>query len=417
MMNHPDWRRGALAKKPTAAALRHRRGGPVPRHFGACLGGMALAGAFSTAPAALPTVDLSEDVARQVVVAQGTETVYQGHPTTLLLPDGRTMLCVWTLGHGGPCGPMKRSTDGGRTWGDLLPVPDSWRTVRNCPAIYRLADPHGTPRLFVFAGQGPDGAMHAARSEDEGRTWTDMRTLGLTCVMPFCTIEPVDGGRRLLGMTNLRRPGETRDKRSNVVAQSFSEDGGLTWSAWRIVQDLGDLKPCEPELVRSPDRRQLLCLLRENQEHVALSMTSDDEGRTWSSVRPLPPGLHGDRHMAKYAPDGRLVVCFRDTGKTSPTRNHFVAWVGRYEDILAGRDGEYRIKLLHSHHGGDCGYPGLELLPDGTFVATTYVQYRPGPEKNSVVSTRFRLAETDAMCAESRRTPEAGSPRPAKTGP
>ena len=113
------------------------------------------------------------------------------------------------------------------------------------------------------------------------------------------------------------------------------------------------------------------------------------------SISLLPPGLHGDRHKAVYAPDGRLVVVFRDMGRNSPTRNHFVAWVGRYEDILAGRDGEYKIKLLHSHKGSDCGYPGLELLPDGTLLATTYVKYRPGPEQNSVVSVRFSLAETD----------------------
>ena len=68
-----------------------------------------------------------------------------------------------------------------------------------------------------------------------------------------------------------------------------------------------------------------------------------------------------------YAKDGRLVVCFRDMGKDSPTRTHFVAWVGRYEDIVSGKDGEYKIKLLHSHKGSDCGYPGLEVLPDGTF--------------------------------------------------
>ncbi|HYH56631.1 MAG TPA: hypothetical protein VD772_08475, partial [Anseongella sp.] len=59
--------------------------------------------------------------------------------------------------------------------------------------------------------------------------------------------------------------------------------------------------------------------------------------------------------------------------------------------------GQYRIKLLHSYKGGDCGYPGLELLPDSAFVATTYVKYRPGPEKNSVVSVRFKLSETDAL--------------------
>jgi len=93
--------------------------------------------------------------------------------------------------------------------------------------------------------------------------------------------------------------------------------------------------------------------------------------------------------------DTSLVIAFRDMGKNSPTRAHFVAWVGRYEDIVSGKDGEYKIKLLQSHKGSDCGYPGLELLPDGTIVATTYIKYRPGAEQNSVVSTRFTLAETD----------------------
>ena len=343
----------------------------------------------------LPTVDLSGDTNRQVVVAQGTKAVYQGHPTTVLMPDGRTMFCVWTIGHGGACGPMKRSDDGGKSWSELLPVPKSWPEARNCPAIYRLPDPQGKMRLIVFAGQGPDGAMQEAVSEDDGRTWGDMRTVGLKCVMPFTTIAPIEGGKKLLALTNIRRPGETKDKRSNIITQSESEDGGRTWSAWRIVLDLGELKPCEPALVRSPDGRQLLCLLRENASRIALHMTSDDEGRTWSATKPLPSGLFGDRHMPHYAADGRLVVCFRDTGKDSPTRNHFVAWVGRYEDITGGRDGQYRIKLLHSNAGGDCGYPGLELLPDGTFVATTYIKYHPGPEKNSVVSTRFKLEETD----------------------
>jgi hypothetical protein len=49
------------------------------------------------------------------------------------------------------------------------------------------------------------------------------------------------------------------------------------------------------------------------------------------------------------------------------------------------------------HHGraGDTGYAGLELLPDGTFVATTYIKHKPGPEKHSVVSVRFKLDEID----------------------
>jgi predicted neuraminidase len=355
----------------------------------------------ASAPAAhasLPTIDLSGDAFRQVVVAQGTPDVYQGHPTTLLMPDGKTLLCVWTYGHGGACGPMKRSDDGGKTWSDLLPVPENWRKARNCPALYRLADPNGIARLFVFAGQGPDGSMQQSHSDDEGKTWTPMAGNGLRCIMPFCTVVPIDGGKALLAQTNIRRPGETKDKTSNIIAQSLSTDGGLTWSAWRIVLDLGEIKPCEPEIVRSPDKKQLLCLMRENSRKLGgLFMTSNDEGRTWSKALALPPGLHGNRFKAHYAPDGRLIVCFRDVGRSSPTKDHFVAWVGRYEDIIAGRDGQYKIKLLHSYAGSDCGYPGLELLPDGTFVATTYIKYRPGPAKQSVVSTRFRLEETDKL--------------------
>src|SRR5262245_21324638 len=85
-----------------------------------------------------PTIDLSQDVKRQVVVAQGTDSIYQGHVTTVLLPNGKSILAVWTIEHAGFCGPMKRSDDGGVTWSNLLPVPQSWYTVKNCPAIYDL---------------------------------------------------------------------------------------------------------------------------------------------------------------------------------------------------------------------------------------------------------------------------------------
>lgn len=37
------------------------------------------------------------------------------------------------------------------------------------------------------------------------------------------------------------------------------------------------------------------------------------------------------------------------------------------------------------------------LLPDGTIVATTYIKYRPGKGKHSVVSTRFTPDETDRL--------------------
>jgi hypothetical protein len=136
----------------------------------------------------------------------------------------------------------------------------------------------------------------------------------------------------------------------------------------------------------------------------SLMMFSRDEGHTWSAPADTSWGLTGDRHVRLVAADGRLVVAFRDQAPRSPSLGHFVAWVGSYDDIRHCRPGEYRIKLLHSYEGGDCGYPGLECLPDGTIVATTYIKYRPGPKKHSVVSTRFTLADTDALAkAETER--------------
>jgi hypothetical protein len=37
----------------------------------------------------------------------------------------------------------------------------------------------------------------------------------------------------------------------------------------------------------------------------------------------------------------------------------------------------------------------MAVLPDDTIIATTYIKYRPGIEKHSVVSTRFTIRETD----------------------
>jgi len=110
----------------------------------------------------------------------------------------------------------------------------------------------------------------------------------------------------------------------------------------------------------------------------------------------LPGSLTGDRHIAHYVPDGRIVVTFRDTTHISPTRGDFVAWVGTYNDIVNGQEGQYRVRLLDNKSGpGDTGYAGLELLPNGTLVSTTYCVLKQG-EKPLVVSVRFNMEEIDA---------------------
>ena len=70
---------------------------------------------------AIPTLDMSSDSGRQVVVAAGTESVYQGQVNTVLMSDGMTIYAVWSIPHGGWCGSMKKSLDCGYSGLECLP--------------------------------------------------------------------------------------------------------------------------------------------------------------------------------------------------------------------------------------------------------------------------------------------------------
>ena len=70
----------------------------------------------------IPTIDLAKQTHRQVIVDR-EKGQYLGHPTTVLLEDNKTMLVVYPKGHGRGGIVYKRSTDGGRTWGERLPTP------------------------------------------------------------------------------------------------------------------------------------------------------------------------------------------------------------------------------------------------------------------------------------------------------
>ena len=225
----------------------------------------------------------------------------------------------------------------------------------------------------------------------------------------MASVERLDDGSALALFHDDGRfiAGGGRATETMTVYQCRSADGGLTWSAPRAIWSGSDVHLCEPGVVRSPDGGRLALLLRENRRRRnAHVMLSDDEGRTWSAPRELPGALTGDRHVARYAPDGRLLVSFRDTTHESPTQGDWVAWVGTWEDLVAGREGQYRVRLMDNHHRWDCAYPGVEVLPDGTIVTTTYGHWTEG-EPPYVVSVRLTLAELDAMAADAARAAEA----------
>ncbi len=346
----------------------------------------------------IPLVDLAGETNRQVVVDREPGQ-YLGHPTTVLLEDGKTLLCVYPKGHGrGPI-VLKRSTDGGLTWSERLPVPENWATSLETPTLHRTIDASGKKRLIVWSGLHP---ARLAVSEDDGLVWSPLRAAGEwggIVVMGF--VEPLrtgpghylamfhDDGRFFRSKPAVQKPA------AMTLYKTFSRDGGLGWSEPEAVFQSAEIHLCEPGAIRSPDGRELAVLLRENKRvKNSHAIFSTDEGKTWTAPRPLPGALTGDRHTGKYAPDGRLFISFRDTTLDSPTQGDWVAWVGTYEDIAQGREGQYRVRLMDNQDKWDCAYPGVEILPDGTFVATTYGHWTQG-QPPYIVSVRLKLAELD----------------------
>ena len=348
----------------------------------------------------IPLIDLAGETQRQVVVDREPGQ-YLGHPTTVLLEDKKTIITIYPKGHGRGAIVLKRSTDGGLSWSERLPTPKSWETSLETPTIHRVVDRRGKKRLIVFSGLYP---IRMAVSEDDGKSWSELKAIGdYGGIVTMGAVERLKNGDYVALFHDDGRFFRKDGKRSEFMTlyQTVSKDGGLTWGEPQQLFTSDKIHLCEPGVIRSPNGKQLAMLLRENRRarnsHV---MFSNDEAKTWSQPVELPGALTGDRHTGKYAPDGRLFISFRDMAHETPTKGDWVAWVGRYEDIANQREGQYRVRLMDNHKNksgweGDCAYPGVEVLPGGTFVVTTYGHWVAG-EMPYVVSIRLTLGELDA---------------------
>ena len=363
----------------------------------------------------IPVVDLAGDEARQVVVDKEAGQ-YLGHPTTVLMGDGETVWCVYPKGHGRGAIVLKKSEDGGRTWSGRLETPASWATSREVPTLYRVRDvvseeeggAVGGERLIMFSGLHP---IRMGASDDLGATWSELEPIGGYggIVANADLAQRADGtlvswfhdDGRFIAEGGREAASAHGWPGGFVVYQIESGDSGRTWSEPRAVAHRADVHLCEPGLVVSPDGVDgggtWALLLRENSRtRNSFVVFSEDEGATWSEPRELPGALTGDRHQAVYGPDGRLFISFRDTTRESATQGDWVAWVGTWEDLVEGREGQYRVRLEDNRHRWDCAYPGVVVLPDGTIVATTYGHWDEG-EQPWILSVRLRLEELDAM--------------------
>ena len=354
----------------------------------------------------VPQIDLNDRADLQVVISKDPK-VYMGHPSSVLLDDGRTMVMMYLDRHGRGRLMWRRSEDGGRTWSEHLPLPDGWDEpvivngkahppFLEVPILYKVTDAKGKQRIVLYtAGRDIHPARHAV-SEDGGRTWSKLKPI-------------LFGGKKLMNtivflsdLLPLKDGGYLGTWHYRGTTYVATTRDGLGFSEPRVAAKYPEAFPCEGCLIRSPDGRRIALLLRENNRiYNSLICFSEDEGRTWTRPRQMPDAITGDRHQHTYTPDGRLFISFRDRGVKTPTYGDWVAWVGTFADLENGREGQYRVRLKDNLKGADCAYPTQHRLPDGTIFAATYGQWAKG-EKNSILGYHFKIEQLDALVPGSR---------------
>lgn len=373
---------------------------------------------------------------------------YMAHPDSVLLKNG-DILTVYPQGHGKGAILNKVSTDGGKSWSETVEnTPESWVHSLETPTVYRLTFSDGTADKLIlisanskWANMETPGGFECSISTDEGQTWSEFQRF-FSFEDEFSVIPIV----AMASLTRLKENGEFVDKWMGLfhdgefynykTVLTFDENGNMQWSTpEKYLADYREIEAqaclCEIEVIRS-DRGQgdELCLItRSNAKNINTMVAfSTDEGKTWSEPKEAPAALNGERHKAEYTADGRLVITFRSiergkkaqlyAKKTDRSRGWIseglVAWVGTYDDLKNGTEGQYRIKLAHVYAdgqtkpqyyaGSDTGYCGNVVLEDDTVVITAYGKFSPDAKtadgktlKTYICSKRINLKDTDAL--------------------
>ncbi len=355
---------------------------------------------------------------------------YLGHPDSVLLNNG-DILTFYPKGHGKGAVLSKISDNGGVSYDkEIENQPISWEKSLETPTVYRLQFKNGQEKLILISanskwpGMSTPGGFNSSVSLDEGKTWTEFKRFwDNDSEMPIIPIVA------MASLTRLKENGEFVDKWMGIFHDhnfvnyktilTFDENGDYSWSKpepylsqYRDIETYAGI--CEVECVRSDmGKGDELCLIARCNKKTCTSLLifSNDEGKTWSRPKEAPFALNGERHKAEYTNDGRLFITFRSIerdrkrvkqmrklgGELKWYSEGWIAWVGTYDDLKNGTEGQYRIKIAHTYldhqtepsivANADTGYCGNVVLKDGTIVTSSYGIFSPEEKESGTYKT------------------------------
>ena len=202
---------------------------------------------------------------------------------------------------------LKRSTDGGETFGEPEVVVGGDETVNMSPCVVKGQD--GTLHLFYTVAPAGvpfgEGNLVYHRTSTDGTSWSEAQEVAATLAgYENYTVETLNGHGACLEDGTLIVPVHYTLGRNGLIAMLVSKDGGATWTLGDAISGLRNVS-CDVWT----EGNEAVCLLASTDATSRTLARSTDGGMTWST----PEANSVETGAAGYALDGATAVATNGT--------------------------------------------------------------------------------------------------------
>ena len=220
------------------------------------------------------------------------------------------------------------------------------------PVLFQLPD--GPLQLYYKVGPSPRewwGLM--IESDDNGKSW------GEPVKLPDGILGPIKNKPVLLSNGTLISPTSTEHDGWRIHFE-YSGDLGKTWTKSDPINDGKEYNAIQPSVLKHQDGK--LQIMARSKESTVLTSWSEDNGKTWSSLKPsgLPNPNSGTD--AETLQDGSFIIVYNHVGK-KPNQ-----WGGRRSplNVAVSQDGiQWEAALVLEDQQGEYSYPSVIQAADG----------------------------------------------------
>lgn len=311
---------------------------------------------------------------------------------TITTTDGAVLVFAEGRADKGDCGNphhicMKRSLDGGNTWGETIIVADAYKDIcsgdenktngrsGHCYANPTAVVDRSTGRIHLLYAENFDNEytkLYITHSDDDGSTWSDPAELSGSFSddpydRPFHLPGPGHGiqtrsGRLIVEIWHRLSIKNEKDMRQYGLSVLYSDDGGETWNNSEYL-DGNHLN--EGRVAEMPDGKLIINARSIDQKRY--KAVSVDEGLTWSDSFPFYSiGTYGDCDSGFYSDVRNGYTRLLTTHIENDTTQRNSLWM--YLSYDEGQTWEYEVELWHDPAlGSGTGASDITMVSDGVY--------------------------------------------------